>query len=254
MDRAQTQAADLVAGNGVAGVEDHLDPFDSGMWAHHRELLLGDPDDWAFDPAVRLIAPAEADDARHLPLMIDATALGQVERIIVTADYSPFPLVLTFRPGRAAARLGFGMKIEEATAIRASAEVAGSRWHIGGAFVRAAGGGCGVPAKAHERPDWQATLGQTRARLWPDGRLRLRITHPMDTGLADGAPTFFLTDLTIVDLDGMAIAELAIGVPLEEDPSLAFDLPPAIARAGVRLRARDNMGYEIDHVIPGARS
>lgn len=224
MDRARSlPAGKATAQNAVAAP--HVDPFDSGMWDFHREEHLGDPADWAFDPSVRLISPGEADDARHLPLMLDVTALGEVERVVVTADYSPFPWVFTFTPGRAVARLGFGMKIEEATAVRISAERPDASWRVGGAFIRAAGGGCGVPARAHERPDWQATLGQTRARLWPDGRLRLRITHPMDTGLADGVPEFFLTEIKIDDLGGEQIAALEIGVPLEENPSLAFDLP-----------------------------
>ncbi|MEM1345532.1 MAG: quinoprotein dehydrogenase-associated SoxYZ-like carrier [Pseudomonadota bacterium] len=230
----------------------HTDPFDSGMWDLHREEHLGDPAEWHFDPAVRLVAPGEADDARHLPLMLDASSLGAVSLIVVTADYSPFPWVMSFRPGLAAPRLGFGMKIEAATAVRVSAEDEAGTWHIGGAFIDAAGGGCGVPAKAHERADWQATLGQTRARLWPDGRLRLRITHPMDTGLADGAPEFFLTELQLLTRDGESLASLEIGVPLEENPSLAFDLPPAVAQAGVRVQARDNMGLLIEHLVPGA--
>ncbi|MEM6487075.1 MAG: quinoprotein dehydrogenase-associated SoxYZ-like carrier [Pseudomonadota bacterium] len=257
MTRIPTPAAGL-AGTASATAAattaraDHSDPFDSGMWDFHRAEHLGDPTDWRFDPDVRLISPGEADDARHLPLMLDATRVEGVERIVVTADYSPFPWVMTFTPGRAVARLGFGMKIDQGTAVRVSALGTDGTWRIGGAFIRAAGGGCGVPAKAHERPDWQSTLGQTRARLWPDGRLRLRITHPMDTGLADGAPQFFLTEIAVADLDGAPFADLEIGVPLEEDPSLALDLPPEMARAGVRVTARDNMGLVIDHLVPGA--
>ncbi|MEM6974530.1 MAG: quinoprotein dehydrogenase-associated SoxYZ-like carrier [Pseudomonadota bacterium] len=251
MDRLLLSASGLSAATPRA---DRVDPFDSGMWDYHREELLGDPQDWAFDPAVRLISPGEADDARHLPLMLDATALGAVKQVVVTADYSPFPWVVTFRPGSALPRLGFGMKIEEATAVRISAERPDGTWRVGGAFISAAGGGCGVPAKAHERADWQATLGETRARLWPDGRLRVLVTHPMDTGLADNAPEFFLTELRITDLGGGSVAELDINVPLEENPSLAFDLPAEIARAGVRINGRDNLGLVIDHIVPGAAS
>ncbi|MEO1720872.1 MAG: quinoprotein dehydrogenase-associated SoxYZ-like carrier [Pseudomonadota bacterium] len=256
MDRSTISPAGgalLSQGAAAAGAV-RQDPFNSGMWETHLEMALESPSDWAFDPAVRLLAPREADDARHLPLMLDATALGPVSKIVVTADYSPFPVVFSFKPGRAAAKLGFGMKIEEATPIRVSAQRPDGSWRVGGEYVRAAGGGCGVPAKAHERPDWQATLGETRARLWPEGRLRLRITHPMDTGLADGAPIFFLTELTVLDRRDDEVASLEIGVPVEENPSFAFDLPTEIATEGARIVARDNMGYEIEHDVPGAAS
>ncbi len=146
--------------------------LDRGMWDMHRAGLRGPPDAWRSDPGLRLLAPANAEDAHHVPILADATGLGRVERIVVTIDYSPFPLALVFHPGRTLPLLGFGVKYEIAGPIRAYA-LTGAEWIMGGALIDAMGG-CSAPAATHARPDWQDGFGEMRARLWPDtGRLRV---------------------------------------------------------------------------------
>lgn len=220
------------------------DPFDGGMWPDHRAEYLGDPVNWRQDAAVVVLAPRAAEDSRHVPFMIDATAIsGNVDQIVITIDYSPFAKAMIFRPGRARPLLGFGVKYEMSGALRASAEVAGQGWLVGAAYVSALGGGCGAPAKAHERPDWQESFGEMRARVWPaSGRLRVRIQHPQDTGLANGIPAHHLTELRLADPRGETIAELELHEPLEENPTLTFLLPPAVAAEPVTIQARDTQG------------
>lgn len=180
-----------------------------------------------------------------MPFVIDATAMAEpIRRIVVTIDYSPFPYAMVFHPGRALPFLGFGVKYEVGGALRASAETEGGAWLVGAAYVNALGGGCSAPAAAHARPDWQEGFGELRARLWPEtGRLRLRLRHPQDTGLADGIPAHHLTELQLLDGDGAQIAALELHEPLEENPGLTFVLPPELARGPVGIRARDNLGY-----------
>lgn len=232
-------------GAGLAALGCGLTPpdLDRGMWDLHRADLLGAPDAWRSDPGLRLLAPANAEDARHVPILADATGLGPVDRMVVTIDYSPFPLALVFHPGRTLPLLGFGVKYEIAGPIRASA-LTGAEWIMGGAFIDAMGGGCSAPAATHARPDWQDGFGEMRARLWPDtGRLRVGIRHPMDTGLADGIPAHHLTDLTLTDAQGGEIARLEIHEPLEENPVLTFLLPRDLAQGPVGITARDTSGF-----------
>lgn len=226
------------------------DPFDSGMWPDHRRDFLDDPADWRFDPALSVLTSPDAEDAAHVPVLIDATALdGAVDRIVVSIDYSPLPKVLVFHPGRAAPLLGFGVKYEIGSPLRASVRMADGGWRMGASFVDAAGGGCTAPAAAHARPDWQQDLGQMRGRFWPAfGRLRLSLRHPMDTGLAVGISTHHLTELTLSDATGQ-IARLEIFEPVEEDPSLTFLLPRDIT-GPIRVTARDNLGYRFAAEVP----
>lgn len=223
------------------------DPFDGGMWDLHRAEYLGDPADWRADPDMLVIAPRSAEDARHVPLLVDATAMGQVDRIVVTIDYSPFPLAMVFHPGRALPVLGFGVKYEIAGPVRATAMLADGAARMGGAFIDAMGGGCSAPAATHARPDWQDGFGEMRGKLWPDtGRLRVSLRHPMDTGLAAGIPAHHLTELELLDAAGARIAHLEIREPLEENPALTFVLPTDLAAGPVRIRARDTSGFRFD--------
>lgn len=228
------------------------EPFDSGMWPAHRQEFLGADAVWRNDPAVVVLAPRAAEDSSHVPFLIDATAVpGPVTRIVISIDYSPFPRAMVFRPGRALPLLGFGVKYEVGGALRASA-LTGDEWLVGAAYVNALGGGCSAPAAAHARPDWQQGFGELRARLWPDsGRLRLRLRHPQDTGLADGIPAHHLTELALLDPDGIEIAALELHEPLEENPALTFQLPPELARGPVTIRARDNLGYDFSGRVEG---
>lgn len=247
----------VMAAGQVAGADPQADPYDSGMWPYHRQDHLGDPQDWHMDPLLLLLAPESAEDASHVPILVDATGIadaGRISRIVVTIDYSPFPVGLVFHPGRALPLLGFGVKYEMAGAIRASAEAvaegAASRWSMAAAFVDAMGGGCTAPAAAHVRPDWQDGFGEMRGRLWPDsGRLRVMIRHPMDTGLAEGFSAHHLTELILRDGGGDDIARLEINEPVEENPVLTFLLPPDLARGPVSVEARDNVGYRFRGMV-----
>ena len=219
------------------------DPFGSGIWPYHREEFLGNPTDWVQDPALVVLAPKSAEDATHVPVLVDVTALpGPIQRIVVTIDYSPSPHVLTYYPTRALPLLGFGVKLEMASAIRASAQMTAGHWVMGGAFVDALGGGCTAPAAAHARADWQEGFGELRGRLWADtGRLRFMLRHPMDTGLADNIPAHHLTHMTFSD-DAGEIGRLEINFPVEENPSWTFLLPKGMA-GPIRIEARDNNGF-----------
>ncbi|MFT3689823.1 quinoprotein dehydrogenase-associated SoxYZ-like carrier [Paenirhodobacter sp.] len=243
IDRLEGGSPALIRGaTGAAAVGG--DPFDGGMWPTHRDAYLGANAIWRNDPAMLVLAPPGAEDSAHVPFTLDATGLdAPVERIEVTVDYSPFARALTFHPGRALPFLSFGVKYEIGGALRASARVPAGDWRVGAAYVSALGGGCSAPAATHARPDWQQGFGEIRGRIWPEtGRLRLRIRHPQDTGLADGIPAHFLTDLTLTEADGTEIARLTLHEPVEENPAFTFLLPPALMAGAVLVGARDNMG------------
>lgn len=219
------------------------DPLQSPQWTLlHRTFLDGEP--VVFDARVRVLAPTTAENAMAVPVWFDARDIGPVERIIVLADLNPLPKVLTFIPGEAEPRLGFKFKVQQATPLRVAARTEDGVWHVGGHWIDAAGGGCTAPSIADGNADWAERLGELRGRIWnrPSGgqRLRFAFMHPMDTGLADGIPAFYLERIRVLNTHDRTIAEIQPLEPVAENPLFTLDFPQA--SAALRLMGRDNNG------------
>jgi sulfur-oxidizing protein SoxY len=73
----------------AAGIDPGKDPVPSVMWDFYHKQLLGDAP-FVFDERVKLLAPPFAEDARQVPLEIDARAFkGDVVRILAWAELNP---------------------------------------------------------------------------------------------------------------------------------------------------------------------
>lgn len=243
----------LVAGGALALDDPQTplsDPMQSGMWDYHQKGLLGDPAVIRFDDRVLLRAPASAEDSLNVPLLVDATAIPDVKRIVVSADYGPIPHILTYYPEQAQPKLALRFKIDQATAIRASVETHSGSWHVGSIYIDAAGGGCTAPAHAYASDDWEEKLGEVHGRLWAAaGRARVIVDHPMDTGLADGIPVFIIEDLSLERDDGTQLARLELAEPVNEDPAFTFYFAEGALPASVKVVGRDNNGNRIRGVL-----
>ncbi len=228
------------------------DPFETGMWDSQQMRLLGNPEVIKFDKRVKVFAPHSAEDAFEVPVQIDATAIEDVDMIVVSVDYGPIPKILTFYPKKAEPKFSFRFKIDQSTPVRASVRTKDGAWHVGGVEIGAMGGGCTAPALAYASDDWEERLGEVRGRMWAgSGRVRVIVDHPMDTGLADGIPIFIVEDLELKGADEQVMARLELHEPVDEDPAFTFHFPPDTLTDAIRVVGRDNNGNEIDATIPG---
>ncbi len=228
-----------MAGRGTADTA--TDPLNSVMWQQMHERLLGGAP-VVFDERVRVSLPRSAEDSMNLPLWVDASELGEVQRLILFAELNPIPKVLEMEPLKAAPRIGLRIKVQQTTPVRAAAMTPDGVWHVGGGLVDAAGGGCTAPSVGSSSSDWAEHLGEVSARLWQRrdySRLRARLIHPMDTGLVDGIPAFYLESLELRDPGGALLARLSLYEPVAENPLLTLDLPKVNQ---VTLQGRDNNG------------
>ena len=220
------------------------DPLGSPVWAEmHQGLLDGGP--VVFDARVRVLAPSAAEDSLNIPVFVDASKLPGVQRLVVFTDLNPIPKVLVMEPLGIPARIGFRLKVQQSTPVRAAALTADGTWHLGGRLLEAAGGGCTLPSVGSGDADWASRLGEVSGRLWSRSdvsRLRFRTMHPMDTGLVPGIPAFYIETIEVLDDSGAALARLSLFEPVSENPLLTLDLP---ATDAVHLRGRDNNGNEI---------
>ncbi|MDX5409553.1 MAG: quinoprotein dehydrogenase-associated SoxYZ-like carrier [Thauera sp.] len=244
-----TIATVLLAGATGLATAAGADPLDSARWQDMRAAFFADAA-VAFDERVQVSAPATAENPLDVPVLVDATHLpGVVEEIVVFADFNPIVKVLDFRPLGARASLGFRLKLQQSSPVRAAARTADGRWHVGGTWVNTTGGGCTLPSTGSGSAEWQERLNEVSARVWPriDGgqRLRLRIIHPMDTGLAAGVPVFHIDTLTLRDAAGTDLMRIHPAEPVAENPVFTIDLPPGVAAGPLALVGRDNNGNRI---------
>lgn len=229
------------------------DPLGSMQWPALRQEYLGNSP-MRFSSQVVLKGPNFAEDAMNVPLLLDARALSQtgggIERVLVVADRNPVREVLSFEPFMALPMLAFRIRMEQASPVRAMVKTRDGQWHVGGTWVQAAGGGCTVSGATRTDGSWSRTLNQVQARFFTNviensQRLRVRIMHPMDTGLVAGIPAFFIENLQLVDSSKRVWWRLALHEPVSENPLLTFELPTRPA-GGLRLLGRDNNGNLIN--------
>lgn len=202
-----------------------------------------------FDERVKVKVPSVVENQAQVPVTADARELPNVEKIVVIADLNPIQHVLTYAPvhTKALPSISFRMKVEQGTPVRAAALTSDGVWHVGGVFLDAAGGGCSSPAMARGDADWTVTLGNAQGRAWrqADGsaRLRLRVKHPMDTGLAkDNTPAFFIERMEVKGKEGAPLATLDLFEPVSEDPTVTLDVNVAPQESEINIDGRDNNG------------
>ena len=224
-----------------ASTADQVDPLDSPSWKEmHRYVLEQGP--FVFDERVQVIAPASAENAMNVPVKIDASMIDGVQRVVVFADLNPITRIMEFEPVNSSPVVSFNFKVQQGTPLRAAALDREGIWHVGGVYLDAAGGGCTAPSVGSSNSDWASHLGNVTARLWPTDsgqRMRVRIMHPMDTGLAPRIPVFIIEKLEITDRWGERLALVSLHEPIAENPILTLDLKH---RDEVQLFAVDNNG------------
>lgn len=226
----------------AAALQEAGDPLASARWEDMRRLFLNGQS-MVFDPRVKVIAPSTAENPMQVPVTVDASALGQVLEVVVFADFNPIVEALRFYPEAASAYLGFRLKLQQSSPVRAAARTADGVWHLGGSWVNTVGGGCTAPSAAAASPEWQKHLNEVSARQWNEGpnagRLRLRIVHPMDTGLVAGTPAFYLEEIVFRDAAGQALMRVQPAQPVSENPVFTLQREGA---GEVAVSGRDNNG------------
>jgi sulfur-oxidizing protein SoxY len=233
-----------------------VDPYDSLPWADlQREYLGGGRVE--FDRRVEVQGPGFAEDPMNVPVTIRVDpALGPVRQIMVLVDRNPIRRVLVYQPLLTLPVISFRFKLEQASPVRAAVQTADGQWHVGSTWVESAGGGCTVSGASRKDGSWSRTLGDVSARLFsaapeqslPAARLRLRVMHPMDTGLVGGVPAFFVNRLVLRDAAEREWARLQVFEPVSENPVFSFDFAKA-PPGPLRIVGVDNNGNRIDSLV-----
>jgi sulfur-oxidizing protein SoxY len=228
------------------------DPHQSRAWPELRREYLGAKAQVVFDKRVEVQAPSFAEDPMNVPITVRVKGIADVQRVVVLVDRNPIRKVLEYQPVAALPVIGFRFKLEQASPVRAAVQTKNGQWFVGSAWVDSAGGGCTVNGASRTDGSWSQTLGQGQAKVYGQSaaigeagaRLRLRVMHPMDTGLVGGVPAFYVNKLSVRDADGRELARVLSFEPVSENPVFSFDFaaPP---RAPLSIAGTDNNGNKI---------
>jgi len=235
------------------------DSVKSVMWEYvAKEFLLSDKEGGqkvVMDDRILVHTPKLAEDQMNIPVHVDARAVKNVRKIVIIADLNPLPKVLTYYPDQSEARLSFRIKVEQGTAVRAAVLDGDGVWRVGATYVDAAGGGCSQPAMAHGNDGWVQRLAEVRAKIWRDpgaqaAKIRLSVQHPMDTGLADGIPAFYVETLELNTPKGERLGRIFMHEPVSENPTITLFPKLKSATDAVVIQGRDNEGNLIKVSVP----
>jgi sulfur-oxidizing protein SoxY len=241
----------LIAAVNFVYAQTSVDPLDAPTWETvHKTMLFNE--EVVFDERVKVVVPDVAEDPMNVPVSVRVGDIGEIEEIRVFADLNPIQKILNFYPGKIEPFIAFRFKVQQSTPVRAAARTKDGVWHVGGHWLDATGGGCTAPSVSSGLANWEDTLGDVKSRLWsrkdqPD-RLRFRIMHPMDTGLASGIPAFYIELLELKDSNGDLLAHIESYQPVSENPFFSLDLE-SNRYQGLTLTGHDNNGNQINKVL-----
>ncbi|MEY4882686.1 MAG: hypothetical protein RIS34_540 [Pseudomonadota bacterium] len=244
-----------------AQVVSAADPYQSYAWPDLHKLYLN-AEPVVFDSRVQVTGPAFAEDPMNVPISVDAKDLVDVTQIVMMVDRNPIRKVLVYYPQSMLPKVSFRFKLEQASPVRAAAKTKDGVWHVGSTWVESSGGGCTVAGATRQDGSWSKILGQVSGRVFDPAqtanaqsldpalnadrgmRLRLRVMHPMDTGLVGGIPAFYLNRLQVSSSQGTPLLRMELFEPVSENPVFSFDFGQRVAGPLV-LSGTDNNGNRV---------
>jgi sulfur-oxidizing protein SoxY len=233
------------------------DPLNSPMWSYTKKMFLGDAS-YRFDDRVRVTVPAFAEDPTQVPLQVDVSALDEpIKTMIVWADLNPIQHIYTLHANEGKIpTVSLRFKVQQGTAVRAAVQTQAGEWLVGGQYLDASGGGCTAPSVAAGNAYWESHLGEMQFKRFERSevdRLKMRVIHPMDTGLVDAIPEFYIEQLVLsrqTPQSESVVLSMELSQPVSENPVIQWDVATGQGvQHDYRLWMRDNNGNEFEQPL-----
>jgi sulfur-oxidizing protein SoxY len=221
------------------------DPLGTEAWQDILELEFAGAD-VVYDDSVSLVIPDRVEEAFSVPVVLDFRDTPyDVAEVALFVENNPFPQVARIFPQQPINAIGFNIRLEQSTPVRLAAMDPDGVWHVVHSEVHVGTpGGCqAAPPRSY------MALGEITMRQFvrPDGnsRLKLKIGHPMHTGLvineATGnvVPAHYIDRMSVGGHSG-EVAKMLLWASIAADPAFMFDLPQKLQT--VRVSAADTEG------------
>ncbi len=227
------------------------DPAGSELWEDLRGAYLGEDAVVTFDDSIRLMMADRVERAHEVPVMVKVPhRLRDMRELVLLVDRNPIQQIARLTPHRKIESVGMNIRLEESTPVRAAVLSPSGIWHVATKSVLVmSSGGCSSPPPEGGPV---AAVGDVRIKQFDRhggaSRLKVRIHHPMDTGLVvleDGntVPPYYIETVRIEDSEGI-IADLLTWAAMSRNPVITLDLP-AEGRS-VRVSGSDSQGLPFE--------
>jgi sulfur-oxidizing protein SoxY len=238
----------------AAGHAATADPLGTETWQDILDLEF-DGAEVVYDDSFYLLVPETVEEAFSVPVLMNfVDAPFEVVEIALFAENNPFPQVVRVYPHRRLDAVGLNIRLERSTPVRAAAMDPEGVWHIvhQEVFVGTPGGCSAGGGGAGGSGIGNISMRQF-VRTDGESRLKVRIAHPMDTGLAtneftgEAIPAYYIDQVTISDDKG-SLAKMLLWASIAANPTFLLDLPET--QQSVRISASDTDGdaFEVDAV------
>lgn len=228
-----------------------VDPLGSADWQDILDIEF-DGANVVYDESMHLVVPDRVEEAFSVPVVMNFVETPfEVTEIALFAENNPFPTIARIFPQRPINAVGFNIRLEQSTPVRVAAMDTDGVWHVVSREVMVASpGGC----SAAGGPGGALALGEIATKQFVradgDSRLKVRIGHPMHTGLVldpygDAIPEYYIDQFSVSDELG-DLAHMQLTASIAADPVFMFELPDT--QQSVRINAKDTDGdiFEFD--------
>ncbi|MBF87185.1 MAG: quinoprotein dehydrogenase-associated SoxYZ-like carrier [Pelagibacterales bacterium] len=231
----------------------NLDPQNSVMWDELRENLLGINSRVKFVEDVKVIMQDHVEEPHEVPLIVKIPKrLHAFTKFILIIENNPIQQVIELNPYKKIEALGMNVRLEDDSPVRAAVLDQEGVWHVGSKMVFVASpGGCSSPScdptvEICEQGEVGKIAVKQYGREGKAERIKLKITHPMETGFVVGVdgeviPEYYVNKIHVDDNNG-PIADIATYAALSSDPVILLDLPEK--GQSIRVHVKDSQGLE----------
>jgi sulfur-oxidizing protein SoxY len=233
----------------AAWAESDVDPLSSPGWQDILDVEFGGAS-VVYDDSLHLVVPDRVEEAFSVPVVMNFVDTPyDVAEIALFAENNPFPTIARIYPQRPLNAVGFNIRLEQSTPVRVAAMDSDGVWHIVSREVFVASpGGCSAGGGGNGALGLGEIATRQFVRADGDSRLKVKIGHPMHTGLVldpygDAIPEYYINQFSVSD-DLGELASMQLTASVAADPVFMFELPDT--QQSVRINATDTQGDVFD--------
>ena len=233
-----------------AGVDDS-DQQRQARWQDLSKQIFDGKMPTTDDQAIKLDAPARAEDAALVPITITLANPKDVKAMYLVIDDNPSPIAahFTFGPDMDPKEIKLRVRVNTYTDMHVVAETKDGKLLETTKFVKASGG-CSAPMGMSDEQAMQG-MGDMKLKLagdvTPDKPVdaTLMIRHPNFNGMQMNqvtrqyTPARYIQSIDVTYND-KKVFDLATDISLASNPVIRFDLLPSTAKGSLKVDVKDS--------------